>query len=121
MRSGLNLGFALLLAGLTTAASSQEPIVRIKPLYPDAAVAQRITGYVKVELAIGEGGVVQDLAVVESSAKIFDDAVIAALRKWRYAKDAAGSSLSETIEFTIADLEVELAKRNQRSSNSQDR
>jgi TonB family protein len=121
MRLGLKVIFGVLLAGLTGAGSAQEPIVRVKPTYPDAAVEQRITGHVTVEFAIGEGGIVRDLVVIDSSAKIFDDAVIAALRKWRYAKDAAGSSLSETIEFTMADLKVELANRRQRSSNPQNR
>ena len=121
MRVAFRVMFGLLLAVLAYAGSTQEPILRIRPIYPDAAVAQRITGQVTVAVTIGEGGVVQNLAVLDSSARIFDDAVIVAVQKWRYAKEAAGSSLTETIEFTPADLEVELANRGRRSANPRDR
>jgi TonB family protein len=121
MRVAFRVMFGLLLAMSACAGSAQEPIVRIRPIYPDAAVAQRITGQVTVAFTIGEGGVVQNLAVLDSSARVFDDAVIAAVQKWRYAEEAAGSSLSEAIVFTPADLEVELANRGRRSANPRDR
>jgi TonB family protein len=121
VRLALKIIFGLLIAALAGDSFAQAPIVKVKPVYPSAAVEQRITGHVTVEFTIGEGGIVRDPVVVESSAQIFDDAALSALRKWRYAKDAAGSNLSETIEFTTADLEVELANRGQRSSNPQKR
>src|SRR5262245_35508862 len=101
----------LLLAVLSSASSAQEPIVRTKPRYPDAAVEQRLTGYVFAEFVVGEGGVVKDVDVAESRTKIFDDAVIEAIEKWRYAEDAVGNDLVEKIEFTAADLEAELVSR----------
>jgi hypothetical protein len=36
-----------------------------------------------VHFAVGRGGIVEDVAVSESSAKIFGDSVIEALRRWR--------------------------------------
>lgn len=112
-------GFAAAQPAESTARSDLKPIIRIKPRYPEAAIEQRITGHVRVEFTVGELGAVRDLFVIDSSAAIFDDAAIAALRRWRYAQDPAivGQRVRETIEFTSTDLEAELAKQAQPPAN----
>jgi protein TonB len=61
------------------------PLVRIDPEYPPRAQQQGVEGYVIVEFTISPSGTVQDLRVVESKpAYVFDQAVLAAVRRWRY-------------------------------------
>jgi protein TonB len=61
------------------------PLVRIDPEYPPRAKQQGIGGYVTVEFTISPSGAVQDLRVIESQpAYVFDEAVLAAVRRWRY-------------------------------------
>jgi protein TonB len=61
------------------------PLVRIDPEYPPRAQQQGLEGYVIVEFTISPSGTVQDLHVIESQpAYVFDQAVLAAVRRWRY-------------------------------------
>jgi protein TonB len=61
------------------------PLVRIDPEYPPRAKQQGIGGYVTVEFTISPSGTVQDLRVIDSQpAYVFDEAVLAAVRRWRY-------------------------------------
>lgn len=86
-----------------------QPIVRLKPKYPSAALEQRLDGYVTLELTIGEAGVARDIEIVESSSSVFEDAAIESLRKWRYPAFAAdgtpaiGRRVRETLRFSIAE------------------
>ncbi|RUO66977.1 TonB family protein [Idiomarina ramblicola] len=61
------------------------PIVRIAPSYPKKAVEDNIEGYVDLSFTISNDGSTTDISVVDSEpAGIFDEAVIAALERWRY-------------------------------------
>ena len=61
------------------------PLVRSEPDYPNAALRRRIEGEVVVEVAIDRTGSVSGATVLQSSpAGVFDDAVLRAVRRWRY-------------------------------------
>jgi protein TonB len=61
------------------------PLVRIDPEYPPRAQQQGLEGYVIVEFTISPAGTVKDLRVIESQpAHVFDQAVLNAVRRWRY-------------------------------------
>jgi eukaryotic-like serine/threonine-protein kinase len=53
--------------------------------YPEAAKRLRLEGSVTVEMIVTERGEPVNLRVVESAGEIFDTAVLAAVRTWRYA------------------------------------
>jgi len=61
------------------------PLVRIPPEYPRRALSQGIEGWVIVEFTISETGAVMDAKVVDAQPKkIFDDAALKAIARWRY-------------------------------------
>ena len=60
------------------------PLVRINPEYPPRALSRGIQGWVIVQFTITSTGTVKDQKVVDSSNKIFDDAALKAIGRWRY-------------------------------------
>ena len=61
------------------------PMVRREPEYPAVAIRQRIEGEVVVEVAIDRSGSVSGAEVLQARpAGVFDDAVLRAVRRWRY-------------------------------------
>jgi protein TonB len=58
--------------------------VRINPEYPPRALSRGIQGWVIVQFTITSTGTVKDQKVVDSSNKIFDDAALKAIGRWRY-------------------------------------
>ena len=61
------------------------PLVRREPDYPSFAEKHRIEGEVVVEVAIDHSGSVSAAQVVSAEpAGVFDDAVLRAVRRWRY-------------------------------------
>jgi protein TonB len=52
--------------------------------YPDAAVRKRQTGTVEVEMVVTESGQPTDLQIIGSAGQVLDDAVLKAMRKWRF-------------------------------------
>ncbi len=54
------------------------------PTYPDAARKMRLTGTVTAEFTVTETGFVHEPRVIESAGELLDEALIAALRTWRY-------------------------------------
>jgi len=69
-----------------TAGSDRDivPLVRINPDYPPRALSRGIQGWVIVQFTISATGTVKDQIVVDSSNKIFDDAALKAIGRWRY-------------------------------------
>jgi TonB family protein len=53
-------------------------------LYPAVAIQKKLEGKVTVELIVDENGSPRDLAVVESAGEALDNAVLDAIRTWRY-------------------------------------
>ncbi len=61
------------------------PIVKVKPVYPAAAKADRLEGYVLVEFTVtSTGGVSNPLVVEAEPPGVFDAAALAAVRKFKY-------------------------------------
>jgi protein TonB len=69
-----------------TAGSDRDivPLVRINPDYPPRALSRGIQGWVIVQFTISATGTVKEQIVVDSSNKIFEDAALKAIGRWRY-------------------------------------
>jgi len=68
---------------LTTDVVPPEKIVDVQPVYPETARIARKSGTVVLQIVIGRDGAVEE-AVVVGSAPLFDEAALAAVRRWRY-------------------------------------
>lgn len=61
------------------------PTLKIPPVYPPRALRRGIEGVVTVEFTIAEDGTVKDPVVVNAEPeKVFDRAVLRAIRKWKF-------------------------------------
>ena len=60
------------------------PLVRVPPDYPQRAISRGLEGWVQVQFTITGTGSVKDAVVVKSSNKIFEDAAIKSILRWRY-------------------------------------
>ena len=61
------------------------PLVRIPPDYPPRALSRGIEGWVAVQFTITETGSVRDAFVVAADPeRVFDEAALAAIARWRY-------------------------------------
>jgi TonB family protein len=84
------------------------PLVRIAPDYPPEAAQQGLEGHVVLEFTITAEGTTKDISVVESSAPIFEEPAITAVRRWRYSPrviDGAGverPGIHTVIRFALA-------------------
>jgi protein TonB len=82
-------------AGPPPIVSSSEclPMLRGEPEYPTSALRRRIEGQVVVEMAIDRSGAVQNAEVLTAEpAGVFDDAVLRAVRRWRYRVSGDGDA-----------------------------
>ncbi len=83
------------------------PVVKVAPVYPMRALTRRMEGFVIVEFTVTSAGTVTNVAALESSAPIFEDAAIEAALKFKYkprvingtAVDVAG--VTNRITFTL--------------------
>lgn len=61
------------------------PLVRVNPQYPARAMQRGIEGWVHLAFTITEAGTTKDIEVVEAEpVNVFEDAAIAAVRKYKY-------------------------------------
>lgn len=61
------------------------PLVRVEPMYPRSAMQRGVEGYVTVEFTISANGTVKDAKAVDADPKgVFNQAALAAVRKWKY-------------------------------------
>lgn len=66
-------------------------VQQTQPAYPSRARRQNIEGWVKVRLVVGEDGAVEEASVLDSQPKkTFDEAVLVAVRGWRFKAGTAG-------------------------------
>lgn len=85
----------------------------IPPIYPPAALLKNTEGWVQVKILVNEFGMVNDVLVMNANpARIFDNAAIKAVRKWKfYPNKVNGKSTpyetTQTIEFKL-DQPIEL-------------
>lgn len=88
------------------------PVITIEPEYPVDARTRGVEGSVTVEFVVTASGGVEDVRVTESSpAGVFDQAALAAVRRWRYGADAERETtvLTERLRFALTDLVWELS------------
>ncbi len=52
--------------------------------YPERAKRQKLEGTVAISLLVDENGVPQDFKIIESAGPVLDDAVLNAVKKWRF-------------------------------------
>jgi TonB family protein len=80
------------LGAAVIADSDYVPLVRITPSYPADAIAQNLSGSVRLEFTITETGQVADVQVLNSSNPVFEAPAIEALQRWRYAPSVVNGS-----------------------------
>jgi protein TonB len=87
---------------LTTARQLDNPPrtrLQTPPLYPAEARRTGISGTVMVEFTVDEKGVVFDPHVVSSTDRIFEDATLRAVAKWRF---EPGTHAGRVVRFRMA-------------------
>ena len=73
------------------------PLVKVAPVYPNNLMSQGKEGWVLVEYALNNEGVVIAPTVVESSPKSeFDKSALTAITKWRYTPKVASALNAST-------------------------
>jgi protein TonB len=61
------------------------PLVRVDPQYPARAMQRGVEGWVHLAFTITEAGTTKDIEVVEADpVNVFEDAAVAAVRKYKY-------------------------------------
>lgn len=71
------------------------------PEYPPGALGSGVSGKVVVEFTVTPQGGVRDVRVVRSNPpRIFDQATVMAVRRWRFAPIAAAVQTQRTVNFT---------------------
>jgi protein TonB len=80
-------------------------IRRVEPIYPDIAVAAKVTGIVILEATVNERGEVVDVKVLRSI-MLLDKAAIDAVKQWRYSPVLLNGTprsfvLTVTLSFSI--------------------
>lgn len=74
------------------------PLVRIAPEYPQRAISRGIEGWVQVQFTITATGAVTDEVVVASDPpRIFDEAALRSIARWRYNPKIEGGVAVERI------------------------
>ena len=93
----------LALALVHSAAADPKIIKKVPPDFPEEATRRNISdGTLKAKLTIdGQGAVtaVQILDAVPPKAKVFNDAAVAALSKWRFEPSGKGESVEIKLVF----------------------
>lgn len=86
-------------------ADSGGPVVRYDPVFPQNARQRRIEGYVNLDVSVNANGTVRSATVVEANPpRVFDQAAVATVRRWRYAPldaDAETRKRRETVTFRL--------------------
>lgn len=60
------------------------PLVKVAPVFPPRAIADRIDGHVTLEYAVTEDGSVEDVSVVESSSPLFERPAVESALMYKY-------------------------------------
>lgn len=76
-------------------------VKKVEPVYPPIARTSRMEGRVVVDAIIRKDGTVSEVTVLSSSSKMFDQAVIDAIRQWRYTPGSQDVILTVTVNFTL--------------------
>jgi TonB family protein len=88
-----------------TAATEFSALIEVAPQYPAAAQAQGLEGHVDLSFTVSPFGTVEAATVTAAEPPgVFDQAALAAIRRWRFPADAerAPLNLSERMNFSLA-------------------
>jgi protein TonB len=75
-------------------------VEKIQPEYPEIARAARLEGKVILQAVVGKNGDVEEVTILKSSNKVFDESALTAVKKWKY-KPAMQSGRPVAVYFTV--------------------
>lgn len=79
-----------------------KPVRKVRPKYPPEAEAQNIQGQVKVRLSVNVDGDVTDVQILQSEPPgIFDEAVLEAVRQYKFKRDGTSYKADQLIVFKL--------------------
>ena len=76
-------------------------VKKVEPVYPPIARTARLEGTVVVDAVIQRDGTVSEVKILSSSNKMFEQAVIDAIKQWRYTPGSQDVVLTVTVNFTL--------------------
>ncbi|MCT6700037.1 energy transducer TonB [Rheinheimera sp. 4Y26] len=78
------------------------PLVRVEPQYPVAAARDGVSGWVQLSFSIDATGAVTDVVVLDAEPKrVFEQAAIRALKRWKYQPSLEQGKAYKTTGFTV--------------------
>jgi protein TonB len=81
-----------------------KPVRKVKPVYPPEAEAQHIQGHVKVRLSVDlEGEVTAAEVLVSDPPGVFEEAVLTAVKQYKFKKDGTTYQADQDVVFKIDD------------------
>jgi periplasmic protein TonB len=81
-----------------------KPVKKVKPIYPREAEDQHIQGNVKVRLSVDVEGNVTDAQVLSADPPgVFDEAVLTAVRQYKFKKDGTSYQADQLVVFKLDD------------------
>jgi len=93
---GLMLGSAAIVPCTWAQHTDRVAKSKVEPMYPELARRMRLSGIVKVQLTVAPNGVVKDAKLVGGH-PLLGDAVLQAVKKWRY--EAGPQETTENLQF----------------------
>jgi TonB family protein len=89
--------------GPVRVAAGQGPglIKKVEPQYPSIARAARLEGKVVVDAVILKDGSVDNVTVLSSTNKMFEQSCVDAVRRWRFTPGSQDVVLTVTVNFTL--------------------
>ncbi len=100
--NGTGNGHAPVVARAPEADKEAVPLFRVQPSYPELAAERELEGWVLVSFSISKTGVVSAPRVLKSStARIFDQAALDAILKWKYQPTLRAGQAVERAGVTV--------------------
>ncbi len=86
---------------------AQKPriVKKVKPVYPEAALQEKLQGTVVIEIYTNEKGQVRAARILESASPVLNDAALKAVKQWEYepfVKDGKAVPVAFTVTVTFS-------------------
>jgi len=79
-----------------------KPVRKVRPKYPEDALAQNIEGQVKVRLSVDAEGKVTDVTILLAEPPgVFDESVLEAVRQYRFKRDGTSYQADQLVVFRL--------------------
>ncbi|MCC7547317.1 MAG: energy transducer TonB [Burkholderiales bacterium] len=79
-----------------------KPVRKVKPKYPEDAVAQHIEGQVKVRLSVDiDGRVTNAVIMLAEPPGVFDESVLEAVRQYKFKRDGTTYEADQLVVFRL--------------------